>query len=183
LVRDEQTESVDGIICGCTTADDRTQNGSLNVAPCPQHFSERYRSNGTYDVFERFTDRARRVLVVAQEESREPGHPFIGTENILLGLIREHDGIAARALDSLVVNYEPVRARVVEIVGPSNGSSPSPPPFTERAKKVLELSLRTALQLGHSYIGTEHLLLGLVLEGNGVAVHVLVDLGIDMTSV
>jgi ATP-dependent Clp protease ATP-binding subunit ClpC len=103
--------------------------------------------------------------------------------NILLGLIREHDGIAARALDSLVVNYEPVRARVVEIVGPSNGSSPSPPPFTERAKKVLELSLRTALQLGHSYIGTEHLLLGLVLEGNGVAVHVLVDLGIDMTSV
>jgi hypothetical protein len=129
-------------------------------------------------VFERFTDRARRVLVLAQEEARILQHDFIGTEHILLGLIHEGDGVAARALEALDVTLEAVRERVEETIGSSVPSGS--PPFTPRAKKVLELSLREALQLGHSYIGTEHLLLGLVREGEGVAAQVLVSLGIDL---
>ncbi len=134
-------------------------------------------------MFERFTDRARRVLVLAQEEARDLNHAFIGTEHILLGLIKEGEGVAAKALDALDVSYETVREKVEEAIGSNANPSPGSPPFTPRAKKVLELSLREALQLGHSYIGTEHMLLGLVREGEGVAAQVLSDLGADMTRV
>jgi ATP-dependent Clp protease ATP-binding subunit ClpC len=134
-------------------------------------------------LFERFTDRARRVLVLAQEEARLLNHSFIGTEHILLGLIHEGEGVAAKALDSLGITLEAVREKVEETIG-MTGSPPSgSPPFTPRAKKVLELSLREALQLGHSYIGTEHMLLGLVREGEGVAAQVLVSLGADLGKV
>jgi ATP-dependent Clp protease ATP-binding subunit ClpC len=131
-------------------------------------------------LFERFTDRARRVLVLAQEEARELNHAFIGTEHILLGLIREGEGVAAKALDALGVTFEAVREKVEEAIGANANPTPGSPPFTPRAKKVLELSLREALQLGHSYIGTEHMLLGLVREGDGVAAQVLVQLGADL---
>ncbi len=131
-------------------------------------------------MFERFTDRARRVLVLAQEEARDLNHAFIGTEHILLGLIREGEGVAAKALDALGVTFDVVREKVEEAIGANTNPSPGSPPFTPRAKKVLELSLREALQLGHSYIGTEHMLLGLVREGEGVAAQVLNDLGADM---
>ena len=131
-------------------------------------------------MFERFTDRARRVLVLAQEEARELNHAFIGTEHILLGLIREGEGVAAKALDALGVTFEAVREKVEEAIGSNANPTPGSPPFTPRAKKVLELSLREALQLGHSYIGTEHMLLGLVREGDGVAAQVLVQLGADL---
>jgi hypothetical protein len=134
-------------------------------------------------VFERFTDRARRVLVLAQEEARLLNHGFIGTEHILLGLIHEGDGPAARALAQLDISLEKVRARVEEAIGLSGTAPTGSPPFTPRAKKVLELSLREALQLGHNYIGTEHMLLGLVSEGEGVGAQVLVSLGADMASV
>ena len=111
-------------------------------------------------MFERFTDRARRVVVLAQEEARLLNHSYIGTEHILLGLIHEGEGVAAKALESLGISLEAVRSQVEEIIG-QGGSSPSGHiPFTPRAKKVLELSLREALQLGHNYIGTEHILLG-----------------------
>ena len=131
-------------------------------------------------MFERFTDRARRVLVLAQEEARDLNHAFIGTEHILLGLIREGEGVAAKALDALGVTFEAVREKVEEAIGANANPTPGSPPFTPRAKKVLELSLREALQLGHSYIGTEHMLLGLVREGDGVAAQVLVQLGADL---
>src|SRR5487761_2402418 len=131
-------------------------------------------------LFERFTDRARRVLVLAQEEARDLNHAFIGTEHILLGLIREGEGVAAKALDALGVTFDVVREKVEEAIGTNANPSPGSPPFTPRAKKVLELSLREALQLGHSYIGTEHMLLGLVREGEGVAAQVLVSLGADL---
>ncbi len=134
-------------------------------------------------MFERFTDRARRVLVLAQEEARDLNHAFIGTEHILLGLIREGEGVAAKALDALGVTFDVVREKVEEAIGANTNPSPGSPPFTPRAKKVLELSLREALQLGHSYIGTEHMLLGLVREGDGVAAQVLSDLGADMARV
>jgi ATP-dependent Clp protease ATP-binding subunit ClpC len=134
-------------------------------------------------VFERFTDRARRVLTLAQEEARLLNHSFIGTEHILLGLISEGDGLGAEALRSLGVSSEAVRARVVEIVGASLSVADGAPPFTPRAKKVLELALREALQLNHSYIGTEHILLGLVREGEGVAATVLVGLGVNLSGV
>jgi ATP-dependent Clp protease ATP-binding subunit ClpC len=131
-------------------------------------------------VFERFTDRARRVLTLAQEEARLLGHSFIGTEHLLLGLINDGDGLAAKALESLGLSLDVVRRRVTDIV-PSASAGPSgSPPFTPRAKKVLELSLREALQLGHSYIGTEHILLGVVREGEGVAAQVLISLGADL---
>jgi ATP-dependent Clp protease ATP-binding subunit ClpC len=134
-------------------------------------------------VFERFTDRARRVVVLAQEEARLLNHNYIGTEHILLGLIHEGEGVAAKALESLGISLEAVRAQVEEIIG-QGGSSPSGHiPFTPRAKKVLELSLREALQLGHNYIGTEHILLGLIREGEGVAAQVLVKLGADLSRV
>jgi ATP-dependent Clp protease ATP-binding subunit ClpC len=131
-------------------------------------------------VFERFTDRARRVLVLAQEEARLLNHSFIGTEHILLGLIGEGDGVAAQALAALRITPEAVRERVRETIGMAGTSPSGSPPFTPRAKKVLELSLREALQQGHSYIGTEHILLGLVREGEGVAATVLVSLGADL---
>ena len=136
-----------------------------------------------YKVFERFTDRARRVVVLAQEEARLLNHNYIGTEHILLGLIHEGEGVAAKALESLGISLEAVRSQVEEIIG-QGGSSPSGHiPFTPRAKKVLELSLREALQLGHNYIGTEHILLGLIREGEGVAAQVLVKLGADLSRV
>jgi ATP-dependent Clp protease ATP-binding subunit ClpC len=131
-------------------------------------------------VFERFTDRARRVLVLAQEEARLLNHSFIGTEHILLGLIHEGEGVAAKALESLGISLEAVREKVEETIGMAGTAPSGSPPFTPRAKKVLELSLREALQLGHSYIGTEHMLLGLVREGEGVAATVLVSLGADL---
>src|ERR1700733_13708703 len=134
-------------------------------------------------MFERFTDRARRVLVLAQEEARLLNHNFIGTEHILLGLIHEGEGVAAKALESLGVSLERGREKVEETIGPAGSSTTGSPPFTPRAIKVLELTLREALQLGHNYIGTEHILLGLVREGEGVAAQVLVSLGADLSSV
>ncbi|HWC10321.1 MAG TPA: Clp protease N-terminal domain-containing protein [Acidimicrobiales bacterium] len=131
-------------------------------------------------MFERFTDRARRVVVLAQEEARLLDHNYIGTEHLLLALVHEGEGVAARALEQLGISLEAVRTQVEEIIG-TGGSSPSGQvPFTPRAKKVLELSLREARQLGHSYIGTEHILLGLVREGEGVAAMVLVKMGAEL---
>ena len=130
-------------------------------------------------MFERFTDRARRVAVLAQEEARILHHDHIGTEHILLGLLREGDGVAAKALESLGISLEAIRQHVGEITGQGQQAPSGHIPFTPRAKKVLELSLREALQLGHNYIGTEHILLGLIREGDGVAVQVLVKLGAD----
>jgi len=134
-------------------------------------------------VFERFTDRARRVVVLAQEEARLLNHNYIGTEHILLGLIHEGEGVAAQALESLGISLEAVRNQVEEIIGQGSSSPSGHIPFTPRAKKVLELSLREALQLGHNYIGTEHVLLGLIREGEGVAAQVLVKLGADLSKV
>ncbi len=131
-------------------------------------------------MFERFTDRARRVVVLAQEEARMLNHNYIGTEHILLGLIHEGEGVAAKSLESLEIRLEQVRAQVEEIIGPGQQAPSGHIPFTPRAKKVLELSLREALQLGHNYIGTEHILLGLIREGEGVAAQVLVKLGADL---
>ena len=131
-------------------------------------------------MFQRFSDSARRVVVLAQEEARKLNHNYIGTEHLLLGVIQEGEGVAAKALESVQVSIEAVRGQVVEIIG--RGSSPPSGhiPFTPRAKKVLELSLREALQLGHNYIGTEHILLGIIREGEGVAAKVLVKLGVDL---
>jgi ATP-dependent Clp protease ATP-binding subunit ClpC len=137
----------------------------------------------TGETFERFTDRARRVLVLAQEEARLLNHSFIGTEHILLGLIAEGEGLAAQALAQLEVSRDEVRERIEETIGLSGSPSTGSPPFTPRAKKVMELSLREALQLGHNYIGTEHLLLGIVREGEGVAAQVLISLGADLPTV
>ncbi|MDQ6658009.1 MAG: ATP-dependent Clp protease ATP-binding subunit [Actinomycetota bacterium] len=134
-------------------------------------------------MFERFTDRARRVVVLAQEEARMLNHNYIGTEHILLGLIHEGEGVAAKALESLGIALEGVRAQVEEIIGQGAQAPSGHIPFTPRAKKVLELSLREALQLGHNYIGTEHILLGLIREGEGVAAQVLVKLGADLNRV
>jgi ATP-dependent Clp protease ATP-binding subunit ClpC len=134
-------------------------------------------------VFERFTDRARRVLVLAQEEARLLNHSFIGTEHILLGLIHEGEGVAAKALESLGISLEAVREKVEETIGMAGTAPSGSPPFTPRAKKVLELSLREAADRGDSQIGTEHLLLGIGREGWGVAVTVLEDLGVDPISV
>jgi ATP-dependent Clp protease ATP-binding subunit ClpC len=131
-------------------------------------------------VFERFTDRSRRVLVLAQEEARLLNHSFIGTEHLLLGLIQEGEGLAAKALAALGVTLQGARAKVEESLGPLDSLPSGSPPFTPRAKKVLELALRESLQLGHHYIGTEHLLLGLVREGEGVAASVLISLGADL---
>ena len=134
-------------------------------------------------VFERFTDRARRVLVLAQDEARLLDHTFIGTEHLLLGLLREEDGVAAQVLHQLGVRIVPARELVREAVGALGEPGSGPPPFTPRAKKVLELSLREAFELGHHRIGTEHLLLGLVREGKGVAAQVLVKAGADLAAV
>jgi ATP-dependent Clp protease ATP-binding subunit ClpC len=132
-------------------------------------------------MFERFTDRARRVMVDAQNEARSLGHNYIGPEHILLGLINEGDGVGAKALEAMQISTDTVRGRIEEITG--RGQAPPTTghiPFTPRAKKVLELSLREALQLGHNYIGTEHILLGLIHEGDGVAAQVLVGLGVEL---
>ena len=134
-------------------------------------------------MFERFTDRARRVVVLAQEEARLLNHNYIGTEHILLGLIHEGEGVAARALESMGISLESVRSQVVEIIGQGSQAPSGHIPFTPRAKKVLELSLREALQLGHNYIGTEHILLGLIREGEGVAAQVLQKLGAELHKV
>ena len=134
-------------------------------------------------MFERFTDRARRVVVLAQEEARHLNHNYIGTEHILLGLLNEGEGIAAQALESLDIDLASVRDEVVKIIGQGQQSPSGHIPFTPRAKKVLELSLREALQLGHNYIGTEHILLGLIREGEGVAAQVLQQLGAELQKV
>ena len=134
-------------------------------------------------MFERFTDRARRVVVLAQEEAKGLNHNYIGTEHILLGLIKEGDGIAAKALAELDISIDNVREQVQDMIGQGQQAPTGHIPFTPRAKKVLELSLREALQLGHNYIGTEHILLGLIREGEGVAAQVLVKLGADLTRV
>ncbi len=134
-------------------------------------------------MFEKFTDRARRVIVLAQEEARMLDHNYIGTEHLLLGLIHEGRGVAARALESLGVSLEDVRRNVEEMIGRGQQALSGHIPFTPRAKKVLELSLRESQQLGHDYIGTEHILLGLIREGEGVAAQVLVKLGADLNRV
>jgi ATP-dependent Clp protease ATP-binding subunit ClpC len=128
-------------------------------------------------VFERFTERARQVVVLAQEEARALKHDYIGTEHLLLGLLREEDGLAARVLESLGVAIEDVRAQVARMVGQGKKAATGQIPFTPRAKNVLELSLREAISLGQNYIGTEHILLGLLREGEGVAAHILLDFG------
>ncbi len=130
-------------------------------------------------MFERFTERARQVVVLAQEEARTLKHNYIGTEHILLGLLREEEGLAARVLESLDITVERVRAQVVRIVGSGEEVTSGQIPFTPRAKKVLELALREALSLGHNYIGTEHILLGLVRENEGVAARILLDFDAD----
>jgi ATP-dependent Clp protease ATP-binding subunit ClpC len=132
-------------------------------------------------MFERFTDRARRVVVLAQEEARLLNHNYIGTEHILLGLAHEGQGVAAKALESLGIRLEAIRSQVEEIIGRGQRAPFGHIPFTPRAKKVLELSLRESKQLGHNYIGTEHILLGLIREGEGVAAQVLVKLGGDLS--
>ncbi len=134
-------------------------------------------------MFERFTDRARRVVVLAQEEARMLNHNYIGTEHILLGLVREGEGVAAKALEAMDISLNGVREQVQEIIGEGSHAPSGHIPFTPRAKKVLELSLREALQLGHNYIGTEHILLGLIREGEGVAAQVLGKLGAELSSV
>lgn len=133
-------------------------------------------------MFERFSDRARRVVVLAQEEARGLNFNYIGTEHLLLGLIHEGEGVAAKALESLGLSLEGVREQVEEIIGLGQNASAGHLPFTPRAKTVLELSLREALQLGHSYIGTEHLLLGLIREGEGVAAQALQKQGVDTST-
>ena len=130
-------------------------------------------------MFERFTERARQVVVLAQDEARALKHNYIGTEHILLGLLREEEGLAARVLESLDITVEEVRAQVARIVGQGDEVTTGQIPFTPRAKKVLELALREALSLGHNYIGTEHILLGLVRENEGVAARILLDFDAD----
>jgi hypothetical protein len=134
-------------------------------------------------MLERFTDQARRVVVLAEEEARTLDHNWIGTEHLLLGVLREGDGIAARALESLGISLQPVRQQVEEIIGPVQQVASEHIPFTPRSKKVLELSLRESLQLGHEHVGTEHILLGLLREGDGLAAQVLVRLGADLNRV
>jgi ATP-dependent Clp protease ATP-binding subunit ClpC len=134
-------------------------------------------------MFEKFTDRARRVLVLAQEEARMLNHNYIGSEHILLGLIHEGEGVAAKALESLGISLDAVRQQVEEIIGQGQQAPSGHIPFTPRAKKVLELGLRESLQLGHNHIGTEHILLGLLREGEGVAAQVMVRLGADLNRV
>jgi ATP-dependent Clp protease ATP-binding subunit ClpC len=130
-------------------------------------------------VFERFTERARQVVVLAQDEARDLKHNYIGTEHLLLGLLREEEGVAARVLESLDVTVEEVRTQVLRIVGPGDEVATGQIPFTPRAKKVLELALREALSLNHSYIGTEHILLGVARENSGVAARILLGFDVD----
>jgi ATP-dependent Clp protease ATP-binding subunit ClpC len=134
-------------------------------------------------MFERFTDRARRIVVLAQEEARMLNHNYIGTEHLLLGLMHEGEGVAAKALESLGISLDAVRRQVEEIIGQGQQAPSGHIPFTPRAKKVLELADREARALGHNYIDTEHILLGLIREGDGVAAQVLVKLGADLNRV
>lgn len=134
-------------------------------------------------MFERFTDRARRVLVLAQDEARSLNHNYIGTDHILLGLLHEGEGVAAQALIALGVSLEDARSQIEMLIGRGEAEPTGHIPFTPRAKKVQELALRESLQLGHSYIGTEHLLLGLVREGEGIGAQVLAKLGVELTRV
>ena len=134
-------------------------------------------------MFERFTDRGRRVVVYAQEEARALDHNYIGTEHILLGLVHEGEGVGAKALESLGIGLETVRQRTEEIIGHGQGASKGHIPFTPPAKKALEQALRESQQLGHHYIGTEHILLGLIRQGDGVAAQVLAGLGADLDRV
>jgi hypothetical protein len=134
-------------------------------------------------VFERFTERARQVIVLAQDEARALRHNYIGTEHLLLGLLREEEGLAARVLETLDVSLEDVRAQVERIIGSGEEVTTGQIPFTPRTKKVIELALREALSLGHNYIGTEHLLLGLVREGEGVGMRILLDLGVNQDEI
>ena len=130
-------------------------------------------------MFERFTEPARRAIVLAQDEARTLHHDYVGTEHVLLGLLREEDGVAVRALQSLDITVEVVRPQVAQLVGPAVEVAPGQIPFTPRSKKVLELSLREAVSLGHNHIGTEHLLLALMRESEGIAAQILVELGAD----
>jgi ATP-dependent Clp protease ATP-binding subunit ClpC len=134
-------------------------------------------------MFERFTDRARRVVVLAQEEARMLNHHYIGTEHIVLGLLHEGEGVACLALESLGISLDDVRQRVTEIIGHGQMPAGGHIPFTARAKKILEFAHREALQLGHDYISTEHVLLGIIREGEGVGAQVLVQLGADLSTV
>lgn len=134
-------------------------------------------------MYERLTERARQVVVLAQDESRDFKHNYIGTEHILLGLLREEEGVAARVLESLDITVEDVRARVARIVGEGEERLAGQIPFTPRTQRVLELSLREALSLGHNYVGTEHILLGLVRENEGVAARILLDMDADAAKV
>src|SRR5215217_5134110 len=153
-----------------------TDRRKLHDRALGQHLAGR---NHPTTMFERFTERARQVVVLAQEEARTLKHNYIGTEHILLGLLREEEGLAARVLESLDITVERVRAQVVRIVGSGEEVTSGQIPFTPRAKKVLELALREALSLGHNYIGTEHILLGLVRENEGVAARILLDFDAD----
>ena len=153
-----------------------TDHGTPHDRALGQHLAGR---NHPTTMFERFTERARQVVVLAQEEARTLKHNYIGTEHILLGLLREEEGLAARVLESLDITVERVRAQVVRIVGSGEEVTSGQIPFTPRAKKVLELALREALSLGHNYIGTEHILLGLVRENEGVAARILLDFDAD----
>ena len=161
----------------------RVRVGGCGYSFVPSRASGREVRTEWSPMFERFTDRARRVVVLAQEEARMLNHNYIGTEHILLGLIHEGEGVAAKALESMGISLESVRQQVEEIIGQGQQAPSGHIPFTPRAKKVLELSLREALQLGHNYIGTEHILLGLIREGEGVAAQVLVKLGADLNKV
>ena len=134
-------------------------------------------------MFERFTERARQVVVLAQDEARLLKHNYIGTEHLLLGLLREQEGLAARVLDSLGVDIDDVRAQVGRIVGEGDEVASGQIPFTPRSKRILDLSLREALALGHNYIGTEHLLLGLARENEGVAMRILLDQDLDAEAI
>jgi Clp amino terminal domain, pathogenicity island component len=164
-------------------ADDDKETGMFQRLAGRRRRRQGGRSRGGGGMFERFTDRARTAVTLAQEEARDLRHNYIGTEHILLGLVREGDGVAARVLDSLGVSLDAVRARVEAIIGRGKESPAGHIPFTPRSKKVLELALREALSLGHNDIGTEHILLGLVREGEGVAAQVLVELGADLPRV
>jgi ATP-dependent Clp protease ATP-binding subunit ClpC len=169
------------------------KNKISSITPSGLHASHsQLRSNNGFDaklarevaMFETFTDRSRRVLLLAQEEARLLHHNFIGTEHLLLGLLAERDGVAARALGSLAISLQVARAKVGETTAPSRSfTSDYSKAFTPRAKKVLELSVREAHELGHNYIGTEHILLGLLGEGEGVAAQLLVNFGAQLSEV
>jgi hypothetical protein len=167
-------------LCGLLGDGERIDLGPLRLV---RRWRPRGRQEGGGKMFERFTDRARRVVVLAQEEARLLNHNYIGTEHLLLGLIHEQQGVAAKALELLGIRLEAVRSQVEQIIGLGQSAPVGHIPFTPRAKKVLELSLRESKQLGHNYIGTEHILLGLVREGEGVAAQVLVGLGADLPRV